>query len=53
LSHTHTHNKVKVKVKLSLQAYWGSGSMAPRILNLDARWRWTTDRILYRDLSAL
>jgi len=37
--HTHTH-KIKVKVKLSLclikhhamKTYWGSGSIAPRIL---------------------
>jgi hypothetical protein len=38
----------KVKVKLSLyftkhhamKTYWGSGGMAPRILDLGTRWRW-------------
>jgi hypothetical protein len=40
-------SKVKVKVKLSLcltkhhsmKAYWGSGGIAPRILDLGTRWR--------------
>jgi hypothetical protein len=39
--------KVKVKVKLSLcltkhhamMTYWGSGGIAPRILDLGTRWR--------------
>jgi hypothetical protein len=39
---------VKVKAKLPLcltkhqamKAYWGSGSIAPRILDLGTRWRW-------------
>jgi hypothetical protein len=51
--------KVKVKVKLPLcfltehhamKAYWGSGGIAPRILNLGTRWRWVvsfTPRPLY------
>jgi hypothetical protein len=48
----------KVKVKLSLcltkhhamKTYWGSGSIAPRILDLCTRWRWVvsfTHRSLY------
>jgi hypothetical protein len=50
-------NHVK-KVKMSLcltkhhamRTYWGSGSIAPRILNLGTRWRWVvslTHRPLY------
>jgi hypothetical protein len=39
--------KVKVKIKLSLystkhhamKTYWGSGGIAPRILDLGTRWR--------------
>jgi hypothetical protein len=39
--------KVKVKIKLSLcltkhyavKAYWGSGGIAPHILDLGTRWR--------------
>jgi hypothetical protein len=54
-----TYYKMKVKVKLSLwfltehhamKAYWGSGGIAPRILELDTRWRWVvsfTPRPLY------
>jgi hypothetical protein len=49
---------VNIKVKLSLcltkhhamKMYWGSGSIAPRILDLDTRWRWVvslTPRPLY------
>jgi hypothetical protein len=49
---------LKVKVKLSLcstkhyamKTYCGSGGIAPRILNLDTRWRWVvnfTPRALY------
>jgi hypothetical protein len=42
-----TQVKVKGKVKLSLcltkhhamKTYWGSGSIAPRILDLGTRWR--------------
>jgi hypothetical protein len=39
---------LKVKVKLSLclakhhamKTYWGSGDVAPHVLNLGTRWRW-------------
>jgi len=24
----------------AVKKYWGSGRIAPRILNLEARWRW-------------
>jgi hypothetical protein len=44
------HLEVKIKVKLPLRlsitehhpmkAYWGSGGIAPRILDLGTRWRW-------------
>jgi hypothetical protein len=33
-----------------MKAYWGSGSIVPRILDLGTRWRWAvslTDRPLY------
>jgi hypothetical protein len=40
--------KVKVKLKLSLclrkhdamKTYWGSGGIAPRLLDLGTRWKW-------------
>jgi hypothetical protein len=49
---------IEVKVKLTLcltkhhamKTYWGSGSIAPRILDLGTRWRWVvsfTTRPLY------
>jgi hypothetical protein len=46
--HPLSSSKVKVKVKLSLcltkhhamKTYWGSGGIAPRILDLGTRWRW-------------
>jgi hypothetical protein len=50
--------KVKVKVKFSLcltkhhsvKTYWGSGGIAPRILNFGTSWKWVvsfTHRLLY------
>jgi hypothetical protein len=47
LNMPHIEKDVKVKVKLSLcltkhhvmKAYWGSGGIAPRILDLGTRWR--------------
>jgi hypothetical protein len=61
---THEHelstDMKKVKVKLSLyfsltqhhaiKAYWGSGGIAPHILDLRTRWRWVVSfmlRLLY------
>jgi hypothetical protein len=52
-------NSIKVKVKLSLcltkhhdmKTYWGSGGIAPRILDLGTRWMWVvsfTPQPLYR-----
>jgi hypothetical protein len=50
------YGKVKAKFSLcltehhSMKAYWGSGCIAPRILDLGTRWRWVvsfTPRPLY------
>jgi hypothetical protein len=54
-----TAGKLKVKIKLSLcflteqhamEAYWGSGSRTPRILDLGTRWRWV-DSFTLRPLN--
>jgi hypothetical protein len=52
------HEKVKIKLSLwffwtehhVMKEYWGSGGIAPRILDLGTRWRWVvrfTPRPLY------
>jgi hypothetical protein len=46
INHAKMWPKVKVKLSLCLtkhqamKTYWGSGGIAPRILDLGTRWRW-------------
>jgi hypothetical protein len=50
LKHVSFYKKVKLSLNCfltehhTMKAYWGNGSMAPLILGLGTRWRWSASR---------